>query len=79
MFVDHHSRVFRDISCNFLRTLFINKAAKTTHINIITFCHRILNDGKEGFYRYLDICLVDSCLLRYFRYYVRFRHLDMFL
>ena len=79
MFRNFHCRVLRDISCDLFRTFFIDKASKTTHIDVLSICHGILHDCKEGFYRYLDIRFIDSSLLRYFRYYVRFRHLEYVL
>jgi len=66
--------VFRYVSGNFLGPLFINKATKTSNIDVFAISHGVFNYIKKCFYCYTYIGLVDTGFICNLRDYVCFSH-----
>ena len=62
MLVDHDGSVARNVPGDLLLPLFIDEAAKTTYVNILTAGHVLLHNGKECFHRGGHIGFVDARL-----------------
>lgn len=74
MFINNDGRISRNVAGNFFLAFFVYKAAKSANINIVATRHRILNNGKEGFYGGCYIGFIDACLVSDLIDYVCFRH-----
>jgi hypothetical protein len=74
VFIDDDCGIARDITRNFFLSLFIDKAAKSANINIMTARHGVLYDGEEGFNRRSDIGFVNARLVCNLVDNVCFRH-----
>ena len=58
--VNHNSRVTGDIAGNFFLSLFVDKASKSTDVDILSAGHRSFNNTEESFHRGGNIGLVNS-------------------
>src|SRR5690349_20450085 len=64
MLINHQSCVTRNIPGNFLFTFFVDKASKTTNVDVIATGHRTFDDAEECFDRCCYIGFVYSGLFR---------------
>ena len=58
--INHNGCVSRDIAGDLLLSLFVNKASKSTDVDILPAGHRGFYDTEEGFHRSGNIGLVNS-------------------
>jgi hypothetical protein len=61
--VNNNGRIARDVAGDFFLSLFIDKAAEPSHIDIVTSGHIALYYIKECFYRGRNICFIDTCFV----------------
>jgi hypothetical protein len=72
--VDYQGCVARDVSGNFLLSLFIDEAAKTADVNVLSVGHVGFDNTEECFYRCRHIGFINSGLFCDFVNYISFGH-----
>ena len=76
MLIYHNSRISGNVPGYFLFAFLIDETAKTTHVNIMSAGHGVLNNGEEGLYGSSYIGFVDACLICDLIDYVCFGHVS---
>ena len=74
MFLNHNGSIARNIAGYFFLSFFIDEAAETANINIVTAGHVRFDNIEKCFYRCRNICLVDSGFVCDLIDYVCFGH-----
>ncbi len=60
MFINNNGGIARNVACYFFLSLFVDKTAKATHIDIVPGSHVGLYNAKKCLDRSRNICFVDS-------------------
>ena len=79
MLINHQGCVTRNVPRNFLFAFFVDKASKTTNVDVIAAGHRTFDDAEECFNRCCYIGFINPGLFCDFVNNVCFGHCVIFL
>lgn len=74
MLINNNSGVFGNVPCDFFGPLLIDKTAKSSNIDIFSFCHGVLYYLEECLNGLSNVVLLDTGLLRNLCDYLCFSH-----
>lgn len=77
MLVNNDGGIPGDVTRDLFLSLFVHKTTKPTDVDILSACHRGLNNVKERFYGVRYIGFVNSGFLCYLCDYVSFGHVGI--